>query len=310
MFDQATILSCSLFGAVSLIGWWLTRLLSGGNDNRRMRDRLSRNMMSTQLETEELQSSKDQFSNWFTRMGQAAAKPFMPDSREKQSELRRRLAMAGIYGASAIRVVTGFKVIFMAVGVVGGYLVGLLASSLLLGISIGGLVGYIAPIFWLKTRIKRQQKSLEYGLPDALDLMVICVESGLAMDAAMSRVGQELSIVHPRLSRELEITHMETRMGLSRTESLRNLGVRTGSTPLQSLSSMLIQAERFGTSIAGALKVHAESMRVVRQQKAEELAAKASVKMSFPLVLFIFPATFIVLAGPTIVELLNSSLFN
>ena len=310
MFDQATILSCSLFGTITLIGWWLTRLLNGGTDNRRMRDRLSRNMMSSHLEKVDLEGGTANTSSWFNRMGQAAAKPFMSDSREKQSELRRRLATAGIYGASAIRAVTGFKVILMAVGVVAGYLVGLLTSTMLMGISIGGLLGYVAPIFWLKHRIKKQQKSLEYGLPDALDLMVICVESGLAMDAAMSRVGEELSFVHPRLSRELEITHMETRMGLSRTESLRNHGVRTGSTPLQSLASMLIQAERFGTSIAGALKVHAESMRVVRHQKAEELAAKASVKMSFPLVLFIFPATFIVLAGPTIVELLNSSLFN
>jgi tight adherence protein C len=310
MFDQATILSFCLFGTVALIGWWLTRVLSGGNDTRRMRDRLSRNMTSSQLENVDLEGSSEKTTSWFTRLGQAAAKPFMSDSREKQSELRRRLAMAGIYRPSAIRVVTGFKVILMTVGVLAGYLVGIFASAMLMGISMGGLLGYVAPIFWLRNRIKKQQKSLEYGLPDALDLMVICVESGLAMDAAMSRVGEELSFVHPKLSRELEITHMETRMGLSRTESLRNLGVRTGSTPLQSLSSMLIQAERFGTSIAGALKVHAESMRVVRHQKAEELAAKASVKMSFPLVLFIFPATFIVLAGPTIVELLNSSLFN
>jgi tight adherence protein C len=139
--------------------------------------------------------------------------------------------------------------------------------------------------------------------------MVVCVEAGLAVDAAMQRVGAELGIAHPRLSKEFEITHMETRVGLSRAEALRNLGQRTGSSSLQSLASMLIQADRFGTSIAGALRIHAESLRQNRQFKAEELAAKASVKMSFPLVLFIFPATFIILAGPSVVQMLNSDFF-
>jgi tight adherence protein C len=139
--------------------------------------------------------------------------------------------------------------------------------------------------------------------------MVVCVEAGLTVDAAMQRVGQELALAHPRLSREFGIAHMETRVGLSRPESLRNLGQRTGAAELQSLASMLIQADRFGTSIASALRVHADSLRIKRQQQAEEKAAKASVKMSFPLVLFIFPATFIVLAGPTVIGIMNSPMF-
>jgi len=156
---------------------------------------------------------------------------------------------------------------------------------------------------------KAQQKALDYGLPDALDLMVVCIEAGLAVDAAMQRVGTELNIAHPRLSREFEITHMETRVGLARAEALKNLGLRTGSDALKGLAAMLIQAERFGTSIAGALRIHGESLRAARQFKAEEMAAKASVKMSFPLVLFIFPATFIVLAGPTVLKMMQSELF-
>jgi tight adherence protein C len=116
--------------------------------------------------------------------------------------------------------------------------------------------------------------------------------------------------VHQALSRELGIAHMETRVGLSRTEALRNLGVRTGNAALQSLSAMLIQADRFGTSIAQALRIHAETLRQNRQYAAEEMAAKASVKMTFPLVLFVFPATFIILAGPTVVKMLQSPLFN
>jgi tight adherence protein C len=309
MFNDAFILSGSIFGAITLLGLWITRMLNGDGGSTRVRDRLSRTDFTGSGDGRKAKRGAG-LKDVLSRISQAASKPFMPETREKQSELRRRLAMAGIYTPAAIRVVTGFKIIFLVLGILGGYLGGVLANNVMMYLSIGGIIGYIMPAMWVKQQIKAQQRGLDYGLPDALDLMVVCVEAGLAVDAAMERVGQELAIVHPRLSRELEITHMETRVGLSRSESLKNLGTRTGCVSLQSLASMLIQADRFGTSIASALKVHADGMRVVRQQKAEELAAKASVKMSFPLVLFIFPATFIVLAGPTIVELLNSSLFN
>jgi tight adherence protein C len=182
-------------------------------------------------------------------------------------------------------------------------------ENLMLGLSLGGLAGYMTPTLWLSMQIRKQQQALEYGLPDALDLMVVCVEAGLAVDAAMQRVGSELEMAHPRLSKEMEITHLETRVGLSRADALKNMGQRTGSAALQSLAAMLIQAERFGTSIAGALRIHGESLRATRQFKAEEMAAKASVKMSFPLVLFIFPATFLILAGPTVIGLMNSPFF-
>ena len=159
-------------------------------------------------------------------------------------------------------------------------------------------------------RIKSNQKALTHGLADALDLMVVCVEAGLTVDAAMQRVGAELGMAHPALAREFGIAHMETRVGLSRSDALRNLGTRTGNAALQSLASMLIQAERFGTSIAQALRIYAETLRLNRQYAAEEKAAKASVKISFPLVLFIFPSTFIVLCGPTILDLMHSSIMN
>jgi tight adherence protein C len=207
--------------------------------------------------------------------------------------------------------VTGAKVIGLVVGVLGGYGVGSAAGGmmLLLGLSVGGLAGYMGPTIWLKMRVKSNQQALTYGLADALDLMVVCVEAGLTVDAAMQRVGQELSLAHPALARELGIAHMETRVGLSKTESLKNLGIRTGNAALQSLAAMLIQAERFGTSIATALRIHSETLRQNRHHAAEELAAKASVKMTFPLVLFIFPATFIVLAGPTVIKMMESPLF-
>jgi tight adherence protein C len=306
--DNATILSGCIFGVVTMIGLWVSRAFGGGET--RVRERLSNTVGSQVDGGRPALTGRDQLKLLFARIGQAASKPFMPETREKQSDLRRRLGMAGIYTPSAIRVVTGFKMILLVGGVIAGYGLGRLMGSMMLGLSLGGLIGYLAPNFWIKRQVKKQQSSLEYGLPDALDLMIVCVEAGLAMDAAMERVGEELMIAHPRLSRELEIAHMETRVGLSRMESLKNLGMRTGCAALQSLASMLVQAERFGTSVSGALRVHSDSLRITRQQRAEEMAAKASVKMSFPLVCFIFPATFIVLAGPTIVELMNSSLMN
>jgi tight adherence protein C len=234
----------------------------------------------------------------------------MPKTREAESGLRTNLNRAGIYSPAALKALVGCKVIFLVVGLCGGYALGMTTDKLMLCLSLGGIVGYLAPQLWLKNRIKTNQRALTYGLADALDLMVVCVEAGLTVDAAMQRVGTELGLAHPALAREFGITHMETRVGLSRSEALRNLGQRTGCTALQSLSSMLIQADRFGTSIAQALRVHAETLRLNRQFAAEEMAAKASVKISFPLVLFIFPSTFIVLCGQIILDVLNSPLFN
>jgi len=300
---EQTILIICIFGAVAAGAYWVICMLLDSGDDK-LRERLT---SEAQIEPQAEQPQRQE--SLLTRIGQAAAEPFMPKTREKVSALRRQLAMAGLYSPTAFRVMTGAKVIFLAVGLLGGYLLGTLFDQLLLGISLGGLVGYMLPILWLKMQISQHQKELDHGLPDALDLMVVCIEAGLTIDSAMQRVGQELALAHPRLSREMEITHMETRVGLSRAAALRNMAHRTGNAGIQSLIAMLIQAERFGTSIAQALRVHADSMRVARQQAAEELANKASVKLSFPLVLFIFPATFVVLAGPTVIEFLESGMF-
>jgi len=238
-----------------------------------------------------------------------AAKPFMPSNREKQSGLKKQLAMAGIYSPSAIRAVQGFKLICLVGGLGFGLLLGFITDYLLLMSAVGGLIGYLVPTMWLRSKITGNQRMLQLGLPDALDLMVVCVEAGLTVDAGMQRVGEELAIAHPVISREFGIAHMETRIGIGRGEALKNMGIRTGNPPIQQLVAMLVQAERFGTSISGALRIQSETLRIKRQAVAEEMAAKASVKMSFPLVLFIFPATFIVLAGPTVLGLFSSDLF-
>jgi tight adherence protein C len=301
MDDQLLILGC-VFLAVASAAYFVAQVLTR-QEGKQIRNRLS---------DPHARASRQRRAGiipLLQRLGQAAAAPFMPKSREKQSGLRQNLARAGIYSASAVRVIIGSKVILLFVGVVGGYVLGIAWDMPMLGLSLGGIAGYLLPTLWLRNRIKANQRSLNYGLADALDLMVVCVEAGLTVDSALQRVGQELALAHPALSRELGIAHMETRVGLARMDALRNLGNRTDNAALQSLAAMLIQAERFGTSIASALRIHAETLRQNRQHAAEEMAAKASVKMTFPLVLCVFPATFIVLAGPTVLKMMQSPLF-
>lgn len=306
--DNTQLIFLCVFGAIALVGFCIFTMMSSSGDGK-LRDRL---VGKTENDgTRPKSSSRGGVAPLLQKIGQAASEPFMPKSREAQSDMRRRLGFAGYYSASALKVLTGAKVMCLAAGLVGGYVGTRFADTFFMQMaymSFGGLVGYLAPAMWLKMSIKSNRKALTYGLADALDLMVVCVEAGLTVDSAMQRVGQEMSLAHPAICRELGIAHMETRMGVSRMDSLKNLGVRTGCEALQSLSSMLIQADRFGTSIASALRIHADTIRQNRHHAAEELAAKASVKMSFPLVLFIFPATFIVLAGPTVLQLMDSPL--
>ena len=304
MDDQIIIVVCAFSGAVLLTLFVFQLLMSRGEGGK------LRNRLSGKSDSRRSAQVRPGLRNVLQQIGQAAAKPFMPKNTEKQIVIRRNLAKAGIYTPSGIRLVTGAKVICLGIGVVVGWVVGTSLDQLMFGLSLGGLGGYLVPMMWLRSRTARNQRELTNGLADALDLMVVCIEAGLTMDAAMQRVGQELNLAHPALSRELGMTHMETRVGLPRSDALRNMGQRTQNAALQSLASMLIQADRFGTSIADALRIHSETLRLNRQMAAEELAGKASVKMSFPLVLCIFPATFIVLAGPTIIQLMKSSLFN
>jgi len=304
MSDQVIIILCSA-GAVALLTYFVFQFLLVRDADGKLKSRLSSRGAEVTKKKVEQPKVKEIISN----IGEAAARPFMTTDTEKQFVIRKNLARAGIYSPSAVKLVTGAKVICLGVGMIAGYIIGSSMGVSFLISAIGALIGYLAPKFWLKIRTNRNQQALTHGLADALDLMVVCIEAGLTVDAAMQRVGQELVLAHASLSRELGLTHMETRVGLSRVDALRNMGQRTGNAALISLASMLIQADRFGTSIADALKVHSETLRINRQMAAEEVAGKASVKMSFPLVLCIFPSTFIILAGPVVIQLMHSSLF-
>jgi tight adherence protein C len=246
-----------------------------------------------------------------SRLSEAVGRPLEPKDPEQRSALRRRLGHAGLYSATAVPLFLGAKIIAFAGGLAGAYAAAELtgfADQSLLACTLGGAIGYFLPTLWLGLRTRAEQKALEHGLPDALDLLVVCVESGLTLDAAMQRVGKEIALPHPSLAREMGITHVEMQMGQPRADAMRNLARRTGSAALKSLTAILIQADRFGTSVAQALRVYSDSLRTKRQYAAEEMAAKASVKMTIPLVLCIFPSIMIVAGGPAFIKFMSIKL--
>jgi tight adherence protein C len=163
--------------------------------------------------------------------------------------------------------------------------------------------GWIAPVFFVGARVRKRQAELQKALPDALDSMVVCVEAGLGLNQAIMRVAEEMRHISVLMSDELAMVNLEIRAGMPREEALRNLGDRTGLEDIRGLTGMLIQTERFGTSIAQALRVHSDSLRVRRRQRAEETAAKMSIKMLFPLIFFVLPAMFVITLGPAMLRI-------
>ncbi len=173
---------------------------------------------------------------------------------------------------------------------------------------LAGALGYFVPRFFLKHRIKSRQRAIQLALPDALDLATICVEAGLSLDHALQRVGQELEHVHPQLSDEFRLITLEVQAGKTRAEALRNFTARVNTEDVRALVAVLLQTDRFGTSIATALRVHSDALRVERRQRAEEAAAKTTIKMVPVLVFFIFPAMLFVILGPAFIELIRTVL--
>ena len=232
----------------------------------------------------------------------------VPPSPSKVRRLRRRLMRAGFLKESAVTVFTavrlGVAIFFPLVTLTALVLTHKpLDSSAFMLVLISAVFGLFLPSFLLSRRIAKRQHRIRRALADALDLLVVCVEAGLGLNAALQRVGKEIEMVEPALSNELAITNREIRAGKPRDEALRNLGDRTGVEDIKSLVAMLIQTDRFGTSIADSLRVFADSLRIKRRQRAEELVAKAAIKLIFPLLLFIFPALLIVLMGPALIKI-------
>jgi tight adherence protein C len=310
--QQQLVFAACLFGAVTMIAYVIINLFVKGNRDP-LRERLAGGAGRMSVALENPGRASGSFSPVVHKISKAVTEPLMPKDREEVSRVRRRFAHAGIYSTAAIQLFVFTKLVLCLAGLGLGVIVGLTRSDPLVGAvlaAFAAVLGLWMPSMWLSVKIARRQWALQSALPDALDLMVVCVEAGLTIDAAIQRVGHEIALAHPDISRELGITHMETRVGVSRIEALRNLGIRTGCASIQSLSAMLVQAERFGTSIGTALRVQAESLRIKRQHAAEERAAKTTVKLAFPVVLFIFPTVVLVLGGPAFILFLQSALFN
>jgi tight adherence protein C len=230
-----------------------------------------------------------------------------PKSIEEVSKLRQRLSEAGLRSENAATIFLALKVICAATGIVLGGGVGLIQGGVsniaLLRAVMGGGIGFYLPEFILNSMASGRKKQITLALPDCLDLLVVSVEAGLGLDQGIRKVADEMKSIYPVLVEELQLSTLHLQMGRPRQAVLQELGTRTGVEDLRTLASLLIQADKFGSGVAQALRVQSDTMRVKRQQLAEEKAAKTAVKLIFPLVIFIFPGVFVVLVGPAAIQM-------
>jgi tight adherence protein C len=226
---------------------------------------------------------------------------------ESDNTPRTQLLMmrAGYRSPQALLAMRGFKLLTPIAFVVLVFVTGVYTWNPYMLVPVAAGLGYLFPEIFLSWRVTARQHRLQRGLPDGLDLLVICVESGLGLDQALMKVAHELRITHHELSEELQLVNLEMRIGKTRIDALRELGRRTGLEDIKSLVAMLVQTDRFGTSVAQSLRVFSDDLRIKRRQRAEEMSAKTTVKMVPPLVFFIFPALMVVILGPAVLTLLR-----
>jgi tight adherence protein C len=214
---------------------------------------------------------------------------------------------AGLRGRQALSLYQGIRVVLpiglAALAIFVAPILGFSFARTLMATVWLAAMGWVGPVFYVRRRANARKKELQLALPDTLDLLVVCVEAGLGLNQAIVRVSEEIRHVSLVTSEEFALVNLEIRAGTSREDALRNLGERTGQEDLRSLVAMLIQTDRFGTSVAQALRVHSDTLRSKRKQRAEEAAAKTTIKMLFPLVFFIFPAMFVVILGPAMIQI-------
>lgn len=307
-FEQ--LLPWAVFGGFACMTWAVLNFFANGRSRASERLDELRNP---------LLRSKDRPADKKTGMGSmlekaapTLSKALQPTTELEQNKLKLRLANAGFNSQNAPSIYLTLKLIVLIAGCaigggVGLFRWGLTQNGLYATVICGGLGFYIPEIVLSLISMSRRERVF-LSLPDALDLLVVCVEAGLGLDAGMRRVSEELADTAPDLCSEFSLCNFQLQMGRQRREVLHDLGIRSGVDDLKALAAILIQADRFGSSIAQALRVQSDSMRVKRSQMAEERAQKTSVKMIFPLVLFIFPGIFVVLVGPAAISMINNLL--
>jgi tight adherence protein C len=301
-----------VFGGIVLAIWAVLSAIS--QRNARAQERLARHSRPASLaeiEDPKVTKKTERFQG-IADMAKSISQPLMPQTELEQSNLKVKLANAGFRSESAAAVYSGLRVgvlgVFIVIAlIVAGAMGGTMMDKLKVSLVIAA-VGFYLPsigLWWLR---RKRQLEIFLTLPDALDLLVVCVESGLGLDAAMRKVCDEMKDHARTLCDEISLANFQLQMGRPKREVLHDLGVRTGVDDVKSLAAILIQADRFGSSVAQALRVQSDSMRIKRRQMAEEKAAKTAVQMIFPLVLFIFPGIFVVLVGPAALSIYEKML--
>jgi tight adherence protein C len=233
----------------------------------------------------------------------------VPNNEEERTLLQARLIHAGLYDRQAMVIYLGVKVLLMTAPALIGLSAGLaglvpVARGVILG-TVLGVVGMIGPSFWLDRKKAARQMGFRRALPDTLDVLVICMEGGLSLSGALRYVTENLRTAHPLLADELNIVQTEVHLGLSPGESLRKLADRADLEEISSLAAVIIQADRFGASLVKSLRIHADTLRLKRRQRAEEMAQKAGTKILFPTIIFIFPAMFVVILAPGLMQVVE-----
>ena len=310
MVGFSDLIPFMVFGVFVFGIWSVLSMISQRNSRAQERlTRMSRPASLVDIDTAQ-SVSKEPRMQGIMDTAKALSKPLMPQTELEQSALKIRLANAGFRSDSAMAVYLGLRfasTILFA-------LVSLVIFLPRYGITFGGLkwvviltgIGFYLPQIILWQLRRSRQQAIFLSLPDALDLLVVCVESGLGLDAAMRKVCDEMKTHAKIIAEELALCNFQMQVGRPRREVLHDLGVRTGVDDVRSLAAILIQADRFGSSIAQALRVQSDSMRTRRRQLAEEKAAKTAVQLIFPLVLFIFPSIFVVLVGPAALKIMDT----
>jgi tight adherence protein C len=260
--------------------------------------------VTPRFSAEQLQSESE--TSTLSRLG----KLFVPKDDRRRSKLKDRILQAGLYRNTSIRIFLGIKILLMVCPIAVGMVlcsVGLISldDALLYG-AVAGLLGTVAPALWLSYVKTGRQKHIRRALPDALDVIVVCLEGGLSLPAAFARVAAELGTAHPLLADEMLIMKREIQLGRTTGQALRQFANRFDIEEIRSMASVVYQAERFGASVTQALQVHADTLRLKRYQRAEALAQKAPVKLIFPTVLCIFPALYIVLMTPAFIQVFEA----
>jgi tight adherence protein C len=287
-------------------------ILTGRKKKAEIISKIDRYAVAESTATIDWESAEPSVQQFIARVTAWFSKYAQPKNEEELSERRKIMAMAGyrkpgnmviFYGAKAFLAVSLPLLLLLISSLIGE---ALSEKRTIILIVLSALMGYFAPNAWVHLAIAKRQDNIREGFPDALDLMVVCVEAGMGLDQAIKRIADEMKLRNRVLSDEFSLMNLEIRAGRSRKDAMRNLAVRTGVEDVKSLVTLLIQTDKFGTSIAQALRIHASSMRTKRRQRAEEIAAKLPVKMLFPLILFIFPCLFIVVIGPGAIRIYRS----